>query len=211
MGAAEATFRVERLSDSVVLGKFTSKVDEEFKVPGENISIKFEAFLPDWAQAPNGKFYSRTQRLDNPAAFVTIVDAKGKTLAPDKCCWAFAKDLYRESFKAIMKEKIAKNEIELPYLVELIGMRAPEFTGIQVKRDPGQPVAYLGFLLLVTGISVHLFLKHKMIWVHLGSDRMIIAGMARNHPRQFEEEFARIVSELEKINVESIVLEPVNV
>lgn len=89
-------------------------------------------------------------------------------------------------------------------------MKAPEYTGIQVKKDPGQPVAYLGFLLLVTGISVHLFFKHKMIWVEVQSDRILLAGMARNNPRQFEEEFAQLINEIEKIEVEHRVLEPVN-
>ncbi len=93
----------------------------------------------------------------------------------------------------------------------MVGLKAPEFTGIQVKKDPGQPVAYLGFVVLVIGISTHLFFKHKMVWVQVGPDQIRVAGMARNNIRQFEDEFAQIVSELEKIEVEPPVLEPVNV
>jgi cytochrome c biogenesis protein len=212
MGAAEVTLRVTRTSDGVSLGEYQVKVDEGFEVttetagvPTEKLFGKVIAFLPHLDRAENGVFYSKTQRLENPAAFVTLVSEQGHSLYPKDCCWAFANAALNAEWKRLSAP------LKLPYQMDLVGMKAPEFTGIQVKRDPGQPVAYLGFIILVIGISTHLFFKHKMVWVQVGPDQIRVAGMARNNIRQFEDEFAQIVSEFEKIEVEPPVLEPVNV
>jgi cytochrome c biogenesis protein len=213
MGAAEVTLNVKKRLESgeyVSLGEFKARVDDGVEIPTENIFISVEAFLPDWDVTETGVYYSRTQRLDNPAAFVKIRDKSSQQAIIDNrdCCWAFANAVY----KRVTEQQITQNR-QWPYLVELIGMTAPEFTGIQVKRDPGQPVAYLGFLVLVLGISVHLFFKHKLIWVQIEANKLVMAGMARNNPRQFEDEFEELVKTIETIRVEPRVpvRAPVNV
>ncbi len=211
MGAAEVTLQVKKRvneNEYVSLGEFKARVEDGFEIASENIFISVEAFLPDWDVSENGIYYSRTQRLDNPAAFIKILDKASHQPIIDNrdCCWAFANSFY----KRVTEQEITQSK-KWPYLVELVGMKAPEFTGIQVKRDPGQPVAYLGFIILVLGISVHLFFKHKLIWVQVDENKIVIAGMARNNPRQFEDEFEQLVKSLETIPVEPRVLEPVNV
>jgi cytochrome c biogenesis protein len=44
------------------------------------------------------------------------------------------------------------------YTLKLLG--ATEYTGLQVKKDPGVWVVYLGFLLLTAGVGMMLYVKH---------------------------------------------------
>lgn len=95
----------------------------------------------------------------------------------------------------------------------LLGYDQPQFTGLQVKKDPGVWVVWLGCTLLVLGSLVAFFLSHRRIWVVLEDDdrgtRVRLCGAAhRNQPGfaiYFEDftktlmnEFALVSKSLEK-------------
>lgn len=133
-----------------------------------------------------GIAYSRTQRLLNPAAYVEVYDAKGERLMRT---WAFS----RLDLQALAERYLQ----DLPYRIRLVGMKAPEFTGLQINYDPGMPVAYGGFVMMLVGFLVYLFFKHKVIWVRFDQEALVIGGMARNNPKSFEQEFEQIVRALQ--------------
>jgi cytochrome c biogenesis protein len=41
------------------------------------------------------------------------------------------------------------------------------YTGLQANRDPGIPLVWSGFLLLVLGLMATFFFSHRQVWVHL--------------------------------------------
>lgn len=192
-GAARVTLVLSR-ADGTVLGEFVGTVDDGFEVPSENIFVKIGAFLPDFALTENLVAYSRTQRLENPAVFVEIFDAQGQRLMRT---WAFS----RPEMQALWETTMARLGGELPYQVKLVGMTAPEFTGLQITKDPGRPIVYVGFLFVILGLLVHVYFKHRQIWVHLSEGEIIVAGMVRKDLKSFAQEFRRLVAEMERLVV----------
>ncbi|MDW8031526.1 MAG: cytochrome c biogenesis protein ResB [Candidatus Bipolaricaulota bacterium] len=192
-GAARVTLVLSR-ADGTVLGEFVGAVDDGFEVPSENIFVKIGAFLPDFALTENLVAYSRTQRLENPAVFVEIFDAQGQRLMRT---WAFS----RPEMQALWETTLARIGGELPYQVKLVGMTAPEFTGLQITKDPGRPVVYVGFLFVILGLLVHVYFKHRQIWVHLSEGEIVVAGMVRKDLKSFAQEFRRLVAEMERLVV----------
>jgi cytochrome c biogenesis protein len=72
----------------------------------------------------------------------------------------------------------------------LLGYDQPQFTGLQVKKDPGVWVVWLGCTLLVVGSLVAFFLSHRRIWVTLeelgGRTRVRLCGSAHRNQPAFE-------------------------
>jgi cytochrome c biogenesis protein len=72
----------------------------------------------------------------------------------------------------------------------LLGYDQPQYTGLQVKKDPGVWVVWLGCTLLVVGSLVAFFLSHRRIWVTLeeqdGRTRLRLCGSAHRNQPAFE-------------------------
>jgi cytochrome c biogenesis protein len=69
----------------------------------------------------------------------------------------------------------------------LISYQEPQFTGLQVAKDPGVEIVWLGCLLMVFGSLTAFFFSHRRIWVCLenegGKTKVQIAANAhRNQP-----------------------------
>ncbi|MHB0935682.1 MAG: cytochrome c biogenesis protein ResB [Armatimonadota bacterium] len=76
-----------------------------------------------------------------------------------------------------------------------------QYTGLSVSRNPGLPVVYLGFGLLVLGIFISFYLTHKIIRVHIapsGKQVSVVAGaFSRAEAATFDKDFTRLRSEVE--------------
>ncbi|HEY5673831.1 MAG TPA: cytochrome c biogenesis protein ResB [Malonomonas sp.] len=69
----------------------------------------------------------------------------------------------------------------------LVDYKEPQFTGLQVAKDPGVEVVWLGCLLMVFGSLTAFFFSHRRIWVCLEEDGgktkiQIAANAHRNQP-----------------------------
>ncbi len=69
----------------------------------------------------------------------------------------------------------------------LLGVDQPQFTGLQVAKDPGVNIVWAGCFLMVFGSLTAFFFSHKRIWVCLEEDgnktKIQVAGNAhRNQP-----------------------------
>ncbi|MCD6581149.1 MAG: cytochrome c biogenesis protein ResB [Desulfuromusa sp.] len=69
----------------------------------------------------------------------------------------------------------------------LLGFEQPQYTGLQVAKDPGVNIVWAGCFLIVFGSLTAFFFSHKRIWVCLEDDgkktKVLIAGNThRNQP-----------------------------
>ena len=83
------------------------------------------------------------------------------------------------------------------------GLTAKMFTGLQVAKDPGVNVVWLGCLLLTAGMMVSFFLSHRRIWIRLaegphGKVEVTAAGSANRNRPAFEKAFASVLAEVRK-------------
>lgn len=69
-------------------------------------------------------------------------------------------------------------------------------TGLQIKADPGIPVVYLGFGLLMLGVMMS-YVSHSQIWALQQDGTLYIGGRTNRAQVTFEREFLSILDQLE--------------
>lgn len=182
LSGARVTLQVQR-QDGTDLGEYIAQVDQRFVLAEEGISVKVGAFFPDFALS-NGVAYSKTQRLLNPATYLEVYDEK--TGEPLFRTWTFSQ----------------LPEVQLmvgnPYRFYLVGMVAPQFTGLELSWDPGLPVAYAAFALMISMLIVNLLFKHQMIWVHMGEEAGILRLGGRSRKGDFGPTFQSLIEKIHK-------------
>ncbi len=72
------------------------------------------------------------------------------------------------------------------------------YTGLQVAKDPGVEVVWLGCLLMVVGIYFAFFLSHRRIWVRIQHGTVTVGGNASKNQGGFQLAFEGLVDHLKK-------------
>lgn len=72
------------------------------------------------------------------------------------------------------------------------------FTGLQVARDPGVWVVWLGCAMMVAGICMAFFMSHKRVWLRIANGRVTMGGTASKNPAGFELVFDELAEKLGK-------------
>jgi cytochrome c biogenesis protein len=88
----------------------------------------------------------------------------------------------------------AGNSIEVNgvtlHAIELVGA-----TGLQIKADPGIPIVYTGFALLMAGVIMSYF-SHSQIWAVVNSGKLYLGGRTNRAHVVFERETIEICERL---------------
>lgn len=77
-------------------------------------------------------------------------------------------------------------------IVDIIGS-----TGLQIKADPGIPLVYLGFGLLMMGVLMS-YISHSQVWALEAGDRFFVGGRTNRAQVAFERELLQIMEVLEQ-------------
>lgn len=76
-------------------------------------------------------------------------------------------------------------------------------TGLQVAKDPGVWVVYIGCGLMLIGLYVAFFLSHQRIWVYIrpegGTTRVLLCGTSNKNRVGFERSFAGVAEKIKQI------------
>jgi cytochrome c biogenesis protein len=75
-------------------------------------------------------------------------------------------------------------------IVELVGS-----TGLQIKADPGIPMVYLGFGLLMVGVVMS-YVSHSQVWALESEGRLLLGGRTNRAQVAFERELLAVVETL---------------
>jgi cytochrome c biogenesis protein len=76
------------------------------------------------------------------------------------------------------------------------GAQKRMYTGLQVAKDPGVWVVWLGCLLMVLGVYAAFFLSHRRIWIRIQNGTVTIGGNASKNQGAFRQYLDRLAERL---------------
>jgi len=161
------------------------RVGESFQMPGTKLVGTILDFTPALSFDENGKPFTYTQMMNNPAV------------------WIEFKENGKEKYSGWVVKRYPQTW-KLPdgHMVELIDNWGAQYTGLQVRKDPGVWIVYLGCILLSLGLYGTFFLSHKKIWALLtkekGKIHVKIAASSNKNRISYERRIDRILKKGEK-------------
>jgi cytochrome c biogenesis protein len=85
------------------------------------------------------------------------------------------------------------------FILTFEGVTSREYTGLQVTKDPGVWVVWIGSGLMIFGLIVSFFFSHQRVWVRIPKDfggEIVLAGSANKNRVAFEKTFGQLVDEV---------------
>jgi len=89
-------------------------------------------------------------------------------------------------------------EHKLGTLLQYKGAQKKMFTGLQVAKDPGVWIVWLGCALMVVGIYGAFLMSHRRIWIRLQNGHVTMGGNASKNQASFEQYFEGLAKKLKK-------------
>ncbi len=90
----------------------------------------------------------------------------------------------------------AMNRMNIPYtsgkLLKYQGGEEFEYTGLQVTKDPGVWVVWIGCILMILGIYGAFLISHRRIWIRITENEVTVAG----HTNKNQAAFATVFEQL---------------
>jgi len=82
------------------------------------------------------------------------------------------------------------------FILTFEGVTSKEYTGLQVAKDPGVWIVWIGSGLMIFGLIVSFFFSHQRVWIRIpkSSDKeIILAGSANKNRVGFEKTFGHLI------------------
>jgi cytochrome c biogenesis protein len=89
-------------------------------------------------------------------------------------------------------------EHKLGVVLQYKGSQKKMFTGLQVAKDPGVWIVWLGCALMVVGIYGAFLMSHRRIWIRLQNGHVTMGGNASKNQASFEQYFEQLAKKLKK-------------
>jgi len=90
------------------------------------------------------------------------------------------------------------------YQVKVTKTEPVNYTGLQVKKDPGVWTVWFGFTVMLLGIGLTFYTSHRRIWIWASpaqqgrtGTRIVLAGRASKNSLAFEQEFNELSDRLQ--------------
>jgi cytochrome c biogenesis protein len=81
------------------------------------------------------------------------------------------------------------------------GTNARMYTGLQVAKDPGVEVVWLGCFLMVIGIYIAFFMSHKRVWVIVSKGHARMYGNASKNQAAFGMQFDELADKFTNLKI----------
>ena len=180
---------VRKKSDSAYLQKLRLRVGEPAALEGENIQVSAVRFYPDFVLDEKNQPATRSPEPNNPAAFIEGKQSEETVFSG----WVFAK------FPDFTRMHSAK-ETELA--IELKDVTAPQYSVVQVAKDPGVGLIWVGCGLLMAGLFLAFYWPTREIRLILetsaGKTEIAAGGISAKSREAFAAEFNGIMNSLRK-------------
>uniref|UniRef100_A0A7C4EKP1 Cytochrome c biogenesis protein ResB n=1 Tax=Thermodesulfovibrio aggregans TaxID=86166 RepID=A0A7C4EKP1_9BACT len=175
--AGHAEFRFTFFDKSGKEYKINSHFEEKFKIPESSVTASVIDFSPALGVDEQGRLFNMDTNMINPAVLVEFEHSGKKSHQ-----WILAR--IPESWDTPFG-KLKFNELW-----------GAQFTGLQIRRDPGVPLIYTGSILLCIGLFICLFLKPSTYFIELKDDKISFFYPSSKGAIIMEKEIDKIIQEL---------------
>ncbi|OGW18957.1 MAG: hypothetical protein A2077_07010 [Nitrospirae bacterium GWC2_46_6] len=155
---------------------------ESFTIPGTNINGKIADFSPAIAVDESGKLFTYAETMNNPAVFIEFTEG-GK-----------------QKYSRWILKRYPQTWTVPDATVEFKDLWGAQYTGLQVRRDPGVWIVYLGCLVMAVGLYAAFFMSHARIWITLkeekGGVKAFIAASVNKNKIAFEQKIEKLAGGL---------------
>lgn len=86
-------------------------------------------------------------------------------------------------------------------ILDYTGSDAKMYTGLQVAKDPGVWVVWLGCALMVVGIFIAFFMSHKRVWIVLSNGSARMYGNASKNQAAFSMQFDELAEKFKNLKI----------
>ncbi|MDA8339681.1 MAG: cytochrome c biogenesis protein ResB [Nitrospiraceae bacterium] len=155
---------------------------ESFSIPGTNITGKIADFSPALSMDEMGRLFTYAQTMNNPAVFIEFTE-NGKL-----------------KYRQWILKRYPQTWSIPDGTVEFKDLWGAQYTGLQVRRDPGVWIVYLGCIVMSIGLYAAFFMSHARIWITLrdekGGTKAIIAASTNKNKIAFEQKIEKLAGGL---------------
>jgi len=159
--------------------QFNLKVGDKFTIPGTSVTGQITDFSPALTFDENGKTRTYDENMKNPAVFVEF---SGLGTGPFSG-WVFKR--FPQTWNLPDGSRL-----------EFMDVWGVEYTGMQVRKDPGVFIVYLGCIIMAFGLYMTFFMSHRRLWVGVtedkGGTKIIIGASASKNKAAFEKKIEQL-------------------
>lgn len=161
------------------------RLGDMFQIPGTTISGKIVDFSPALKIDEHGHAFTYANLMSNPAVLIAFSDS-GK---PKYTGW-------------ILRRYPETGQLPEGHRIEFKDYWGVEYTGLQVRKDPGVWVVYFGCIAMSIGLFIAFFISHKRVWVKIIEDknnsRILIGAISHKNRIALERKIDSMISILRK-------------
>jgi cytochrome c biogenesis protein len=185
-GAEKGIFKFTLISKDGKTEEVNARFGGSFTVPGTNLSGKIADFSPALGiDERTGRAFTYAEQMNNPAVYVSF----SENGSPKFGGWLLKR--YPETWKLPDGNR-----------VEFHGVRGVQYTGLQVRKDPGVWVVYLGCITMAVGLFIAFFMSHRRIWIKLTEEknntRVVIGASANKNRHAYERKIEKMMGLLSR-------------
>jgi cytochrome c biogenesis protein len=156
----------------------------QFTIPGTSVSGRITNFSPALTFDQSNRPVTYESNMVNPAIYIEFTGLGDKPVAG----WIFKR--FPQTWNLPDGSK-----------VEFLNFWGVQYTGLQVRKDPGVGIVYLGCILMAIGLYITFFMSHRRIWLNIseekGATRVIIGASANRNRASLERKIERLVEVIE--------------
>ena len=87
------------------------------------------------------------------------------------------------------------------YQFELIGYKPKKYTGLQIAKNPGINIVWIGCTMIVVGITLSSFIYHRRLWTKIipsgaGGVTVHVGGTTHKSQIDFQKEFRKLTEKI---------------
>ncbi len=158
------------------------KFGESFTIPGTSVMGTVADFSPAIAVDESNRLFTYAESMNNPAVFVEFSE-QGKL-----------------KYRQWILKRVPETWVLPDGTVEFQDLWGAQYTGLQVRKDPGVGIVYAGCFIMALGLYIAFFMSHARIWIILrgerGNARLIITGSSSKNRIAFEGKIERLAQAL---------------